>query len=234
MTAATVLPGPAIPAPQPPDPWTPGAQTPDPRTSAPRTADILMSQASMSDAPPSDAALAALASEDGRAFELLYERYSAQVYRMVYSRLKDREAAQDVTSEVFLKALRAIHCYRASRAPFWAWLHKIAANAVSDHVRARRGTLPLDVVPDRQDPAADVEGAVLVRLEALRAWHVIGQLCDAQRTAVTLRLGADLPIADIADRMDRTEGAVKLLLNRGLTTVRIRMATGAAPWPAAS
>jgi len=225
MSAATVLPGPdAVLSRAVPDAVLPHAVPPHP----------LMPDGGIPHAVLSDAALAARAREDGRAFEVLYERYSAQVYRLVYSRLNDREAAEDVTSEVFLKALRAIHCYQSARAPFWAWLHKIAANAVSDHLRARRSTLPLDVVPDRQDPAADVEGAVLVRLEARRAWHVIGQLCDAQRTAVTLRLGADLPIADIADRMDRTEGAVKLLLNRGLTTVRIRMATGVAPWPAAS
>jgi DNA-directed RNA polymerase specialized sigma24 family protein len=113
-------------------------------------------------------------------------------------------------------------------------LRTIATNTVADHLRARRVLLPLECADDRQDPGADVEGAVIVRLEVGRAWHMIDELCDAQRTAVTLRLGADLPIADIASRMERTEGAVKLLLNRGITTVRARMTAETDGWRVAS
>jgi len=172
----------------------------------------------------SDSELAELSREDAEAFGYLYDRYSDQVFRMVYHRLSDRQDAEDVTAEVFVKALRAIDAYRPSRAPFWGWLHRIAANAVVDHVRARRATVSLDVVADTVDTAVGVEQQVIRRLEADRAWRVVATLCPAQRTAVTLRLGRDLPIAVIAGRMNRTEGAVKLLLNRGLTTLRQRLA----------
>jgi len=172
----------------------------------------------------SDSELAELSREDAEAFGYLYDRYSDQVFRMVYHRLSDRQDAEDVTAEVFVKALRAIDAYRPSRAPFWGWLHRIAANAVVDHVRARRATVSLDVVADAVDSAVGVEQQVIRRLEADRAWRVVATLCPAQRTAVTLRLGRDLPIAVIAGRMNRTEGAVKLLLNRGLTTLRQRLA----------
>jgi len=182
------------------------------------------------DAPDSE--LAELSRCDAEAFGILYDRYADQVFRMVYHRLGDRADAEDVTAEVFVKALRAIDAYRPSRAPFWGWLHRIAANAVVDHVRARRATVSLDVVADAPDAATGVEQQVMRRLEADRAWQAVAGLCPAQRTAVTLRLGRDLPIADIAGRMDRTEGAVKLLLNRGLTTLRQRLAeTGPAPLP---
>jgi RNA polymerase sigma-70 factor (ECF subfamily) len=176
--------------------------------------------------PPADASdgdLAIRSRYDAEAFGVLYDRYSDQIFRMVYHRLKDRSDAEDVTSEVFLKALRAIDGYRPARAPFWGWLHRIAANAVVDHVRARRATVSLDVVADAQDPATGVEERVLHRVAATRAWQAVDTLPPAQRTAVTLRLGHDLPIADIAGRMERTEGAVKLLLNRGLNGVRSRL-----------
>ena len=177
-----------------------------------------------------DSELAELSRDDAEAFGILYDRYANQVFRMVYHRLSDRSDAEDVTAEVFVKALRAIDAYRPSRAPFWGWLHRIAANAVVDHVRARRATVSLDVVADAVDTAVGVEQQVIRRLEADRAWQAVAGLCPAQRTAVTLRLGRDLPIADIAGRMERSEGAVKLLLNRGLTTLRQRLVeTAAAP-----
>src|SRR5690606_11696055 len=78
------------------------------------------------DPQASDAELAALARHDAEAFGILYDRYADQVFRMVYHRLGDRQDAEDVTAEVFVKALRAIDVYRPSRAPFWGWLHRIA------------------------------------------------------------------------------------------------------------
>ncbi len=167
-----------------------------------------------------DSELAERAREDAEAFGVLYARYSAQVYRTVHHRLRDPWDAEDVTAEVFVKAYRAIGGYLPSRAPFWGWLHRIARNAVVDHVRARRPTVSLAAVADVQDATADVEGNVVLRSEATRAWRAVGTLCTTQRTAVTLRLAHDLPIAAIAGRMEISEGAVKQLINRGLSTVR--------------
>jgi RNA polymerase sigma-70 factor (ECF subfamily) len=167
-----------------------------------------------------DAALAEQSRADPEAFGALYDRYADRIYRFVYRRLPDRESAEDVTAEVFFKALRAIGAYRPETAPFSAWLYRIAANAVTDYLRARRVTSDIDAVPETPDRAAPVEQQVVNRVEADRVWTVVDKLTEAQRTAVILRLGHDLPIAEIAARMNRSEGAVKLLLNRGLTAVR--------------
>jgi len=85
---------------------------------------------------------------DAEAFAMLYDRYAAQVYRTVYRRLGDRADAEDVTAEVFTKAWAAIHTYRPALAHFYGWLHRLAANAVVDHVRARRSAMSLDAVMD--------------------------------------------------------------------------------------
>lgn len=170
-----------------------------------------------------DAALAALAIADPDAFGQLYDRYCDQIYRFAYRRLRDREAAEDATADVFFKALRAIGSYKPSLAPFSAWLYRIASNAVTDHLRARRPANSLDAAmetPDRSDP---VDVQAINRLEADRVWLAVDRLTGAQRTAIVLRLGHDLPIAEIAALMDRSEGAVKLLLNRGLTAVRTHL-----------
>jgi RNA polymerase sigma-70 factor, ECF subfamily len=170
-----------------------------------------------------DAALVERSKVDAEAFGLLYDAYCDQIFRFVARRLADRSAAEDVTAEVFFKALRGIDGYRPAAAPFSAWLHRIAANAVIDHQRARRLTDPLDAVAELSDRAASVEDQAVDRVEVDRVWAAVEDLTDAQRVAITLRLGEDLPIAQIAARMNRSEGAVKLLLNRGLSTLRAEL-----------
>jgi len=73
---------------------------------------------------------------------------------------------------------------------------------------------------DMTDKSAPVDDQAIDRVEAARMWQVIDSLTDAQRAAVALRYGRDLPITAIAEQMGRSEGAVKLLLNRGLAAVR--------------
>jgi len=178
-----------------------------------------------------DETLAVRSRTDAEAFAVLYDRYCEAIHRYVHRRLGSREQAEDVTAEVFFKALRAIDSYRPDGAPFSAWLYRIAANCVVDHVRARRPTVSLDVVADAADPAAAVADQVAQRAEVEQVWAAVQTLNDAQRTAVTLRLGHDLSIAEIAVRLERSEGAVKLLLNRGLRAVRARLDPGSGPDP---
>jgi len=167
-----------------------------------------------------DAALVQRSRVDAEAFGVLYDRYCDAIYRYVYRRLRSHESAEDVTAEVFLKALRAIDTYRPAIAPFAAWLYRIAANAVVDHARARHITVSLDAAAQTPDTGPAVDDQAVDRVEAGRVWAAVDALSPAQRTAVTLRYEQDLPIGAIAARMGRSEGAVKLLLNRGLTAVR--------------
>ena len=176
------------------------------------------------DAALDDASLVEHSKADAEAFGALYDRYCDRIYRYVFRRLRNHEAAEDVTAEIFVKVLRAIDTYRPATAPFSTWLYRIAANAVVDYTRSRRITMSLDVTADAADLGAPVEEQVITRVEAARVWQAVDNLTDAQRTAVTLRFGSDLPIAAIAGHMGRTEGAVKLLLNRGLAAVRSQLA----------
>lgn len=172
-----------------------------------------------------DSELARRSRFDADAFGVLYARYRQQTYRLVRRRVLNPVEAEDVTAEVFLKAFQAIDDYRPARAPFWAWLYRIAQNAAIDHLRSRRPVASLTTVMDTE-AAVDVVAEVVQRTEVVRAWQAVSQLCATQQTALTLRLVHDLPIADIAEQMDRSAGAVKLLLNRGLKTVRVQLVHG--------
>ena len=160
---------------------------------------------------------------DPQAFGVLYQHYVPLIYRYVYNRLRDRTVAEDLTSEVFFKALRAIDRYRPTGKPFGAWLYHIATNTVIDYLRTHRTTLDLDAVAHRPDDQTPVDEQVAHRADAERVWSAVAGLVEAQRLALTLKLGQDMHTADIAACMGRSEGAVKLLIYRGLAAVRKRL-----------
>jgi RNA polymerase sigma-70 factor (ECF subfamily) len=177
-------------------------------------------------------ALIARAKEDPECFGELYDRYFPQIYRYVASRVRNQSLAEDITSEVFFKALRAIGRYHHTGHPFSAWLYQIAVNAITDHYRARkRSEDSLDEVPELVDPSIPVEDVVADRLGTGDIWALIEALPEQQRVAMTLKYGQDLKLAEIGIIMGKTEGAVKLLVFRGTATLRQRLQ---ARWQTAS
>lgn len=168
------------------------------------------------------------AKQDPNAFGELYDHYFGQIYRFVYSRVRDQDSAEDVTSEVFFKALRAIPRYRPSGHPFSAWLYQISINAIADHYRAKRPETELEEAGGVASRAVPLEEHVAQRDEAARIWEAIDSLPPAQRTALTLKLGEDLKLAQIGVIMGRSEGAIKLLIHRGMIGLRQRLGVGSA------
>ncbi len=165
-------------------------------------------------------ALVARAKRDPNAFGELYERYLQQIYRFVYSRMRDQTAAEDVTSEVFMKALRSIDRYQDTGKPFSAWLYQIAVNSVADRYRATRVVEDIDDQRDLANVGPALEEIAAQRDELRQIWAVIETLPSPQRTAMVLKFQEDLKIEDIAVAMGKTPGAVKLLIHRGVTKVR--------------
>jgi RNA polymerase sigma-70 factor (ECF subfamily) len=163
------------------------------------------------------------AKQDADAFGELYDHYFGQIYRFVYSRLREQDAAEDVTSEVFVKALRAIGRYKPSGHPFSSWLYQISVNAIADHYRAKKPQSSLDDAIGIADPQRPVADRVVESAEAARVWAAIDSLPEQQRIAMTLKLGEDLKLAQIGVIMGKSEGAIKLLIHRGMIGVRARL-----------
>lgn len=159
------------------------------------------------------------AKEDPAAFGELYDRHFLQIYRFVYSRVRDQATAEDVTSEVFMKALRSIGRYQDTGRPFSAWLYQIAVNAVADTFRASRTAEDIDEQHDLSD-GASLEDLAALRDELRRIWGLVEKLPRQQRVAMVLKFQEDLKIEDIASAMGKTPGAVKLLIHRGVMRVR--------------
>lgn len=157
-------------------------------------------------------------------FETWYRDHRSSVYRYVRFRVATREMAEDVTSEVFLKALRAFRRYDPERASPRTWLLRIARNAVTDHLRGlkRRGSLhvSLDRIPDL---VADVPGQEdrLIRQERIqRLLNGSQKLRKVDREVLSLRYGAGLTNAEIAEHLAISNNAVAVRLHRALRRLK--------------
>ena len=160
------------------------------------------------------------AKRDPEAFGRLYDLHFLQIYRFVYSRVRDQTAAEDVTSEVFIKALKGIGRYQDTGRPFSAWLYQIAVNAVADRYRASRPVEDIDEQRGLAHGGPALEDVAERRDELRRIWAVVETLPAQQRMAMVLKFQEDMKIEDIATALGKSPGAVKLLIHRGVTKVR--------------
>ena len=168
------------------------------------------------------------AQQDRACFGDVYERYFELVYGYVARRVRDRAATEDLTSEVFRKALANIDRFRWTGAPFGAWLLRIASNVIADRAnRQKKDGVRVDEPADSLLAARDAsrtsesQQAQLEDAER-RAWVIrqVDELPDDQRRVVRMRFAEEKSIKQIADELGRSEGAIKQLQFRALQSLR--------------
>jgi RNA polymerase sigma-70 factor (ECF subfamily) len=165
------------------------------------------------------------AQSDPAKFDALYELHFERVYYFLARRVHDRAIAEDLTSEVFHKALANLASYEWRGAPFSAWLFRIAANALVDqHKRASReqpgNANDPDEYPDLSSP--DLEA---IDYHA-RLFRLVDHLPPFQRQVIRERFVEQRSIREIAARLNKTEGAIKQLQFRALQALRTQMEGG--------
>jgi RNA polymerase sigma-70 factor, ECF subfamily len=156
--------------------------------------------------------MVAAAQADPEQFLLLYDRYFHRVWVYAIRRLRNRVEAEDVTSEVFRRALENLRGYEWRGAPFFAWLQRIAANVLSDSWQ-KTGKESVDPPPEIAGPAVDLERRAML-------FQLVDRLPDAQRRVIELKYLEERSLLEIARALGRTEGAVKQLQRRALEQLR--------------
>ena len=163
------------------------------------------------------------AQNDPAKFDALYELHFERVYAFVATRVRDRSTAEDVTSEVFHKALANLPKYEWRGVPFAAWLLRIAANAIIDQAKRAAREFP---APDDPPEAAE-PGLQAFELRAIehraQLFRLVGRLPEVQRQVVYERFVEQRSIREIAQRLGKTEGAVKQLQLRAVQSLRAQM-----------
>lgn len=169
-----------------------------------------------------EAALVAAARADPDAFAELYRRYLPRIYRYLRARAGSDQDAEDLTQQVFLKALTALSDYRDRGLPFAAWLFRIARNVAIDASRGRRHTVSWDDLPEEQLPrvAAGPEIVALQRESLARLRLLLARLDDDKRDLLALRIAAGLTIPEVAETVGKSEAAVRKQLERTIRRLK--------------
>lgn len=154
------------------------------------------------------------------AFAGLYDVYIDDVYRFILHRVGNKQTAEDLTSQVFLKAWDNLGRYKMRGLPFGAWLFRIARNIVIDHYRTHKNTLPLEAeAMTKPDPKANVAREVERRLEGEWLQTVLQRLTEDQREVLTLKFINGLKTGEVAKIMGKRQGAIRALQMRALQTL---------------
>jgi RNA polymerase sigma-70 factor (ECF subfamily) len=163
---------------------------------------------------PDERLLIEAAQRDPRRFADLYDRNFDRVYAYVTLRVRDRDQAQDIASEVFQHALENLARFEWRGVPFAAWLYRIAANAIVDRAKltAREQSCdPPDIAVEPDEEAVERRARVFERMN---------DLPPEQSRVLTLRFVDEKSIREVAAEMGKTEGAVKQLQFRAVENLR--------------
>ena len=150
----------------------------------------------------------------------LYEEYYSKVARYIFARIGDQTEAEDLASEVFVKALDSLKNYQERGLPMQAWLFKIAHNLVVDHLRkiSRQKAVPIEdlKVPDDSDPVEEAEA----HLEMERVNRAMQSLTEDQREVIRLRFMAELTSKEVSQVLNKSDGAVREMQRASLEKLR--------------
>lgn len=158
------------------------------------------------------------AQKDPRRFGELYERNFERIYAYIARRVRSRQVAEDLTSDVFHKALAHLPNYDWRGIPFSAWLYRIAANVMADQWKRAAKEELVDNPPEAsaEAPLEEIE-------QRAQPHRMVEQLPADQRRVVQGRFTEGKSIREIAQELGRTEGAIKQLQFRALEKLRAQM-----------
>jgi RNA polymerase sigma-70 factor (ECF subfamily) len=150
---------------------------------------------------------------DGAAFGLLYDRYFDTVFRYVCFRAGNRQLAEDLTAEAFLRALKHIDSFTWQGRDFGAWLVKIARNIIADHYKSARYRLEITTDEATNADRADSNSGPVTNVALLRA---VRQLKPEQQEVIVLRFLQEFSVEETSKILGRTTGAIEAAQMRAL------------------
>jgi RNA polymerase sigma-70 factor (ECF subfamily) len=159
---------------------------------------------------------------DGQAFAQLYEENFDKIYRYIFLRLGNQAEAEDLSQEVFVKALEAIGSYKWRNLPFASWLFRIAHNQIVDHLRKQTRMKEAALDDSNVTSVGEADPAFMAEqdLEIEQLLDSVEKLSPAQREVISLRFGAELSIAEAARVLGKSPGTVKALQYNGIVALR--------------
>lgn len=156
---------------------------------------------------------------DKQAIGELYRLHVDVIYRYIWGRIRDESVTEDLTAQVFLKALEGLPNYEPTGKPFLAWLYSIAYARIVDHWRKqkRRVEVPLEETLPAREPRP--EEVVEAQEDWSTAIDLLAQLTDDQQDVIILRFIGEMSLAEVAETVGKTVGATKAIQYRALASL---------------
>ncbi len=174
-----------------------------------------------------DALVARAQNGDKEAFGELYDMFLNAIYRYIFFRVSSEAVAEDLTSEVFFKTLKNLEKYQKKDSmPFSAWLFRIAKNVLVDHYRQ---DVPLEEIPETiadESGTADAQEKTITDIDHGRIMKALKTLPEMQAQAIILKYFSDQKNSEIANVLDKSETAIRILQSRGLKKLRDSLESG--------
>jgi len=144
----------------------------------------------------------------------VYDLYFDQIYRYIYFRLHEPEAAADLAAEVFLALVTALKSDKPPRTSLTGWLYTVARNLAADHIKHKSRTVPLldEIIADEPSLSEQTQWVHLMPLLT----NALHQLTDDQQQVIALRFGQGLSLVETAEVLNKSIGAVKALQHRAV------------------
>ncbi len=152
-------------------------------------------------------------------FGKLYEKYVKKIYDFIYFKTLHKENAEDLTSQIFFKALEKINSFNPEKAKFSTWLYTIANNLLIDHWRGNKETVDIEDVWGLSTNE-DIERQVDAKINIENIKKYMDKLSPLQREIIILRVWNDLPYKEIAAILNKSETSVKTAFSRAINDVR--------------
>jgi RNA polymerase sigma-70 factor (ECF subfamily) len=161
---------------------------------------------------------------DFEAFGQLYDIYLDRIYRYVLYQVKDRMTAEDITEEVFIKAWKAIVSCKGKGQTFSSWIYRIAHNHTINSLRDVRKytSIEMENITEFNSPNLEFE----MTQEQQELLDAVAELPENQGQVITLKFVEGLENREIAKIMGKSEGAIRILQLRALTTLRQKIGGG--------
>ena len=159
-----------------------------------------------------------LLTQNGRYFEILYQRYSGKVYAKCLTILNDNFLAMDAMQDIFMKVMLSISTFK-SKAKFSTWLYSITYNFCIDKTRRRKkrmmaGEEEIEKLTDTLEDEDLIEDERLISVKVDHMKEILGEMKEIDKSMLLMKYQDDLSIKEIVDITNKTESAVKMQLKR--------------------
>ncbi len=157
---------------------------------------------------------------EAEAFGLLYDRYVPKIYRFILIKTGRKADAEDLTSQVFMKAWESIHGFEFQGFPFSSWLYRIAGNSVIDYYRTFRSHQDVEEVAEAIQSSENYVADLDLRADTDKVRLAIRRLDADQQNVIVMRFVDELSTKEIAAALSKSEGAIRVIQHRALKNLK--------------